>query len=153
MQNQLHDTMPDWCLSNLLLEEKPRNREPMVFPGNWFWFFIVFLLSDLVLLLLLVKLICSNLIPGGCREQCVISMPLATFFGFSSKFEAKLSWPLSSVFISDCIKDTLKLSFCLVWQYQLGHLFRMEKNLFTGNMPLFNLIAVRKLETTSCNHC
>lgn len=69
----------DWCLSDLLLEEKTRNRGPMVFPGNWFSFFIVFLLSDLVLLLLLVKFICSDLIPGGCREQCGTFMPLATF--------------------------------------------------------------------------
>lgn len=79
VQNQFYGIISDWCLSNLLWEEKLWNREPLVFTGNWFWFFIVFLLSDLLLLLLQRKLICFDLIPGGCREQCVIFMPLATF--------------------------------------------------------------------------
>lgn len=49
--------------------------------------FIVFLLSDLVLLLLQLKLICFDLIPGGCREQCVIFMPLATFLNLMANLK------------------------------------------------------------------
>lgn len=48
---------------------------------------IVFLLSDLVLLLLQLKLICFDLIPGGCREQCVVFMPLATFLNLMANLK------------------------------------------------------------------
>jgi len=114
VQNQLHNTIPECCLSNLLLEEKPRNREPMVFPGNLFSFFIVFLLSVWVFLLLLVKLICSELIPGGCREQCYFHA-FGNIFEFDGRFEARLSSPLSGVIVSYCVKSRLKMLVCLVW--------------------------------------
>lgn len=146
VQNQLYGTISDWCLSNLLWEEKPRNREPVVFTGNWFWFFIGFLLSDLVLLLLQLKLICFDLIPGGCREQSNFHA-FGKVFEFDGKFEARLSRPLSSGFISDFIKDKLKIPVCLVWKYQIAHLYKMEKNVFIGNTLLLNLISVHNLET------
>lgn len=49
--------------------------------------FIAFLLSDLVLLLLQLKLICFDFIPGGCREQCVISMPLETLLNLMANLK------------------------------------------------------------------
>lgn len=48
---------------------------------------IVFLLSDFILLLLHLKLICFYFIPGECREQCVISMPLATLLNLMTNLK------------------------------------------------------------------
>lgn len=63
--------------------------------------FFCFLLSDIVVFLLLVKLITYDLILGGCREQCVI---LATFLNLM----ANLKVDFQVFFISNCIKVMVK---------------------------------------------
>lgn len=79
-------------------------------------------------------------------------------FEFDGKFEAWLSRLLSSGFISDFIRDELKIPVYLVWKYQITRLYKMEKNVFIGNTLLLNLISVHNLETMkpqimNINHC